>query len=110
MNNDHNVDAAKNVEATPAAPPLLVNGKFNKEYQRWYRSTPSGKECMRRWRKSQKGVASESRRLDRRRPSRVQQDQCRCLECGIVYDKTSAIIEGFKFLIGNHKGVCKSCQ
>jgi hypothetical protein len=106
-------------------PSRLPNGKVNPEYTRWYRTTPQGRAAVQKWnsgeglkrsmkkyRQTDKAHETERKLLEKKRDRNevIRQDQCKCVECGMVFDKIAAALEGFRHLPKNrYMGICNSC-
>ena len=94
------------------APPSRINGKPNPEYQKWYRANPQGKQAMKNWRKSERGIVAETKIVEKKLDDGklMRSGQCKCVECGITYDRTEAMLNGFRHLRRNrYMGICNSC-
>ena len=80
-----------------------INGKSNPEYYKWYRRTKPEKYRNQHDKDQAKLVA---RQHEAGQPS-IQ--QTKCVECGMVYDRSEANIRGFRIFKGN-KGLRCMCD
>jgi len=104
-------------------PAKLPNGKRNPEYTRWYRqqkpesyqvynASEKAKACRAKYRATDKAASVNRARLEGKRDRNevIKQDQCKCVECGMVFDSLTAALEGFRHLRRNrYMGICNSC-
>ena len=68
----------------------------------WRKVNPEKhKEQMKNWQANRKAKEQEQ--------GAAQKHQCKCLECGIVFDRDKALLEGFRF-IRAFRGICSSCD
>ena len=105
-------------------PAKLPNGKNNPEYTRWYRqqkpqsyqtynASEKAKACRKKYRATDKAQVSKDKRVAKKRNCNeiVREDQCKCAECGMVFDKIVAALEGFRHLARNrYMGICGLCN
>lgn len=86
-------------------PPSKINGKTPAEYRRWYRRAYPEK-----YRKQH--LKDEAVKADRYHESnkRAHRDECKCVECGIIYKRDDAILRGFRFLkYAGNRVICDEC-
>jgi hypothetical protein len=68
---------------------------------------------MRKYRTTEKSKDTERKLLERKRDRNksIRQDQCQCAECGMVFDRIAAALEGFRHLPRNrYMGICGLCN
>ena len=118
--------ASSDLLAVGRPPARLPNGKKNPEYTRWYRTTPQGRASVEKWNKgdglktamtkyraTEKAQVTAEKRVAKKRDRNevVREDQCKCAECGMVFDRIAAALEGFRHLPRNrYMGVCGLCN
>lgn len=92
---------------TKGMPPYTINGKLNPEYNAEY---------QRRRRAAHPTLARAEnlryKRLAHERRNMLYRSQCRCVVCGLVFDREAAKLAGFRFFQrkGPMKGVCAECK
>ena len=83
---------------------------MNPEYTRWYRKLKP--ESVRNYNASEKHKACVKRfgNAEHERNNVARRDECRCVECGMIFKRDDAILRGFRFLknAGN-RVVCDEC-
>ena len=88
-----------------ARPPSTINGKRNPEYLKWYRRTKPEK-----YRQQHNRDVELKKQADHNANKRAFRDECKCIECGMIFKRDDAILRGFRFLknAGN-RVVCDEC-
>lgn len=78
-----------------------------------------GKSAMSEWRRNHPEQAlaqhrkDEAKKLERRhKAGGCDETQTKCVECGMVFDRTEAHIRGFRILKGNrgYRCICDECD
>jgi hypothetical protein len=68
---------------------------------------------MRKYRSTEKASLVAAQRIKKEIDSgkRIKTDQCKCVECGMVFDRLIASIDEFRFLDRNRfMGICNYCE
>ena len=75
------------------------------------------KTAMAKYRATEKAQViakvSKDKRVAKKRDRNevVREDQCKCAECGMVFDRIAAALEGFRHLSRNrYMGICGLCN
>ena len=106
-------------------PVFLPNGKRNPAYLRWYyttnkdqckekykryKSSAKGKRAIARYNQSAAGRAAHARYEQRKIATNglPSAGQLKCVECGIEYEKLTAIERGYQ-IVGKQSCVCDLC-
>jgi hypothetical protein len=98
-----------------ARPPALIGGKRNPEYMRWYRRM--NPESVTKYNHSEKAKACRKRyapkvKAARHAAGQRDENQTKCVECGMVYDRMEARVRGYRILKGNrgYNCICDECD
>jgi len=98
-------------ERLGARPPAcLPSGKTNPEYVRWYRRLHP--ESVKNYNASEKRKACLKRFYEAEHDQNkvARKDECRCVECGMIFKRDDAILRGFRFLkYAGNRVVCDEC-
>lgn len=83
---------------------------MNPEYTRWYRKLKP--ELVTNYNASEKRKACLKRfdEAEHDRNNVARRDECRCVECGMIFKRDDAILRGFRFLkYAGNRVVCDEC-
>lgn len=116
-----NRPAGRTFDAAPwlgERPKSRINGKTNPAYTEWWyakRGTTAA-EARKKWRQENpdkyrsQHIKDESVKAERYHEAnkRVHTDECKCVECGMIFKRDDAHIKGFRF-IGRYNCICDEC-
>lgn len=100
--------------AVERPPSRLPDGRTNPEWKKWWReNTPAGKASVANYNSGGGMAKSKAKIVNAKREKNevVAKSQVKCLDCGMVFEKDAAELEGFRFLgkRSAYRGLCSSC-
>lgn len=100
--------------AAERPPSRLPDGRANPAWKRWWRAnTEKGKVSVKTWNAGEGMAKAKAKYVGGKREKNevVERSQVKCIDCGMVFDKDTAELAGFRFLgkRSAYRGLCSEC-